>query len=408
MLFVTVIVILIIAYFVQRKLYRERTFENLTYSATLEADEVTVGDDVYMVESLTNEKVLPLPYIKVATRLPEGLAFRLVTEDGEKSREIFTDSIESMFVMKGRQRIRRRWRVSCKKRGIYALGDVHLVANDLIGFNPISHGIELPRSKGNTVTVLPAPVDLDRDFTSTRYFSGDVITPRSLLTDPMLRSGARDYTTLDPMNRINWKLTASHGHLMVNVEEYVQKVQSNVILNMTSQIIEHDPTVPENPEYIEYNITVAASLLERFTSENVPVRLIANTPPETIHADFIASDDDTGRNILITPAFCGKYGLLDAMRILATLEMKISMPVEKMLDYVVSNPHLFAENGNIVFVTAVLDERMIVFHREMLKRGIEVIFYVTTTNRVVALVPDDVKVFYRSYFDSYKVGAYHG
>jgi hypothetical protein len=306
--------------------------------------------------------------------------------------------------MKGRQRIKRRWRIACKKRGVYSLGDAVIVANDLIGFNPISKGLTVPKNKSTTVTVLPHSVDLERDFTSTQFFSGDIITNQSLHTDPMLRSGAREYTPLDPMNKINWKLTASHAHLMVNIEEYVQKIQSNVILNMCSQIIERGDEIPENPEFIEYNITVAASLFERFASENTPARLIANTPPETIHSDFIAGGSEIGRKILVTPPFVGKYGTLDAMRILAMFEMKFSMPVEKMLDYILANPHLFAENGNIVFVTSVLDERMMVFHSEMQKRGIEVIFYVTTSNRGINYIPENVKIFYRTYFDSYKVG----
>jgi hypothetical protein len=375
-----------------------------------------VGDDIYMFEEISNEKTLPLPYIKVATNLPEGLAFRLAVSEAKKAQgnsidsaetmitTKFASSIESMFVLKGHMRVKRRWRIACRKRGVYSLGDALVVANDLIGYNPISKGLSVPKSKSTTITVLPRSVDLDRDFTSTRYYSGDVITNHSLLTDPMLRSGAREYTPLDPMNKINWKLSASHGKLMVNLEDYVQKVQSNIILNMCSQIIERGNEVPENTEFIEYNITVAASLIERFASENVPVRLIANTPPETIHADFVASDTEIGRKILVTPSLVGKYGTLDAMRILASLEMKFSLPIEKLLDFILENPYLFAENGNIVLVTAVLDERMLQFHREMSKLGIEVIFYVTTSIRSTGVIPENVKIFSRTYFDSYKAG----
>ena len=92
------------------------------------------------------------------------------------------------------------------------------------------------------------------------------------------------------------------------------------------------------------------------------------------------------------------------MRTLAELQMKISMPIENLLDYVLSAPHLFAENGNIVLVTSVLDSRMMVFHEQMAKKGIEVIFYVTTSNRGIDTIPAGVKVFYRTYFDSYKGG----
>ena len=39
----------------------------------------------------------------------------------------------------------------------------------------------------------------------------------------------------------------------------------------------------------------------------------------------------------------------------------------------------------------------------MKRRGIEVIFYVTTSNRGTSQVPDDVAAFFRTNFDSYHV-----
>ena len=402
MLFIAIAITLAVLYFVQMRVYKKRTFDRLDYKVSLDSSEVTVGDDIYMFEELTNDKAMPLPYIKISTNLPVGLAFRLVKNENGRLSDAFMGSVESIFVLKGRQRIRRRWRIACRKRGIYSLGNATVVSNDLIGFNPISTVLRVPKSKSTTVTVLPAQADLERDFSSTDCFAGDILVKRSLLTDPMLRSGARDYTSFDPMSRINWKLSASHGKLLVNVEEYVTKFQSNVILNMCSQIIERSEDTPDNPEFIEYNITVAASLIGRLAAENSPVRLIANTPPETIHEDYRAGSDETGSKIMMTPPFTGKYGVLDAMRTLATLEMKYSMPVEKMLDYVYDHPSVFSENGNIVLVTSVIDGRMTLFYEQMKRLGIDVIFYVTTSNRGIDRIPDRMKVFYRTYFDSYK------
>ncbi|MGN1128707.1 MAG: hypothetical protein ACI4T6_07105, partial [Candidatus Flemingiibacterium sp.] len=121
-----------------------------------------------------------------------------------------------------------------------------------------------------------------------------------------------------------------------------------------------------------------------------------------IHEDYGGGSDDTGSKIMMTPPFTGKYGVLDAMRTLATLEMKYSMPVEKMLDYVYDHPSVFSENGNIVLVTSVIDGRMTLFYEQMKRLGIDVIFYVTTSNRGIDRIPDGMKVFYRTYFDSYK------
>ena len=408
--FIAAALVLIAAYFVQMRIFRRHVFDDLTFTEKLDETEVTVGDDIYLYEEITNDKGLPIPYLKATSTLPDGLVFRLTEISGAQDRkgrvvmDRFTPTVDSMFVVKGHQRITRRWRITCMKRGVYTLGGALVVSNDLIGFNPVSKQIDPPTGKSASVTVLPAPVDLEREFTSSRYFSGDVVVEKSLLSDPLLRAGVRDYTPGDPMRRINWKSTAAHGRLLVNVEEKVQKLQANIIVNMCSHMIEPDPEIPGAPEFIEYNITVAATLIGRFAAENVPVRLIANTPPETIHSDFTAGEDETGKKILVTPPFSGKYGVLDAMRVLAELKMLYSMPTEKLFDYILEEPGIFAESGNIVVVTAVFDGRMLVFHREMAKRGIDVIFYLTTTGRVYADIPPEVRIFYRTWSDSLKAG----
>ena len=410
--FIAAALVLIAAYFVQMRIFRDHVFDDLSFTEKLDETEVAVGDDIYLYEEITNDKGLPIPYLKATSTLPDGLAFRLTeftdkdTPDGKERtvRDRLTSTVDSMFVVKGHQKITRRWRIACMKRGVYTLGGALVVSNDLIGFCPVSRQIDPPTGKGASVTVLPAPVDLEREFTSSRYFSGDVVVEKSLLSDPLLRAGVRDYTPGDPVRRINWKSTAAHDRLLVNIEEKVRKLQANIIVNMCSHMIEPDPEVPGTPEFIEYNITVAATLIGRFASENVPVRLIANTPPETIHPDFTAGEDEDGKKILVTPPFSGKYGVLDAMRVLAELRMLYSMPTERLFDYILEEPELFAENGNIVVVTAVFDARMLVFHDEMTRRGIDVIFYLTTTGRVYADIPPEVRIFYRTWSDSFKAG----
>jgi UDPglucose 6-dehydrogenase len=81
----------------------------------------------------------------------------------------------------------------------------------------------------------------------------------------------------DPMNRINWNSTAAHGKLMVNVEEFTEQYQFNIILNMQSRSIELHPHEPSSPDYIEMCITVCASILDNISSHNIPVKLFANT-----------------------------------------------------------------------------------------------------------------------------------
>jgi len=400
MLFVSVIISLLLVYLFQVWLFNKHAFDDLDYRVTLSAEEVFVDEDIFMFEEITNNKNLPIPNAKVDTELPQGLMFRIHerTYKGKNvvSRDSYRQSIQSIFVLGSHKQVRRRWRVNCKTRGIYHPGSVIMVTNDLFGLNAQSKRFEVEPSKFNQIVVLPKAIDLDEHFTSSYYVSGEMPVRRSLISDPMRVSGMRDYTPYDPMNRINWKATAAHGKLMVNVEEYTQRHQFNIVLNMQARDIEHDPTVPSSFDYIEMCITVCASIFDKVSQENIPVRLFANTPPKTVGEEAV-SDDEIGSQILVTKPFQGKRDTISALRLLAALQMKISVPIEKMLDHISENVHAYANGGNIIIVSSYISERMIIFHDTLERQGIKVIFYVTTTNQNAVNIPKNIEVYYRNF-----------
>ena len=397
MLFLALLAAVLIVYIWQHKMYEKHTFEDITYNVSVSTEEAFEGEDIFIYEEITNDKFIPIPYAKVDTTLPDGLFFR-ITEYNDKPVDSLRQHIQSVFVLKSKEKIRRRWRVNCKTRGIYTIGGATLVSNDLFGLNPMSKGYACGPTKTNTVVVLPKTVDLEEHFTSSYYHSGDVIKNHSLLTDPLRIAGAREYTTFDPMNKINWKQTAVHGKLMVNSEEYTQRHRFNIMLNMNSRDIELNPVRPSDIPSIEACITVCASILDRISQENVPVRIISNTPPDAVHSDFRADSEGIGENILFTPPYEGKRDMITALRVLASIKTEMSCPVERMLDYILENHTAFAESGNLIIVSAYISERMIIFHDEMARNGVKVIFYITTTNRNAEIIPPHIEVYYKTYF----------
>jgi hypothetical protein len=402
MIVIAVLAAVLIIYLWQYAVYKKRALEDIEYSVSLSAEEVFEDEDVFLYEQISNNKTLPLPYVKVDTSLPAGLEFRLYESSGKggQRKDRLVPSICSIFVMRPHQSIRRRWRVHCKTRGTYSVDSAVIVANDLIGSNPQSRAFNIPASAKNRLVVLPKAVDLDKHFTSSKYHSGDVILPRSLLTDPLLRVGTREYTMSDPMNRINWMSTAVHGKLMVNVEEYTQRHQFNIVMNMQSRDIERAADTPSTPEFVEYAITVAASVFDLVSSDNIPVRLIANVPPEAIDPSFTADpDDENASKLLMTRQYCGKHDTIEALRLLAAMPMKISLPIERMLDVIAANPTYYSGGGNIVFISAYLSERMINFYDAMEKQGVKVIFFITTAHSNAINAPERVPVYFKTYFD---------
>lgn len=397
MWFVAILVSVFIVYLVQKRLYNADIFKGLEYNVRLNTEEVFVDEDIFMYEELTNNKNLPIPNAKIEMQLPDGMRYRLLeaSKAGAIKKDIHQQYMQSVFVLKSHQKVTRRWRVTCTRRGVFNLGSVMMVTNDLFGFNPQSKQINITPNKYNQIVVLPKIIDLDSNFTSSLYHSGDVLVQRSLLSDPLQISGTREYTPYDPMNRINWKSTAAHNKLMVNVEEYTQKHHFNIIMNMQARDIESDPKTPSVPEFVDSCITVCASIFDKLSSDNIPIRLIANTSPQSVGIEPY-TDDEIGSQILVTEPYRGKHDTINVLRLLSSIKYEISCPIERMLDVIIADPTAFSNSGNIVFVSTYLSERMVVFHDIMKKNNIRVIFYIMTTNQNAMYIPDEIEVYYKT------------
>ena len=399
MLIAALLAAMIAVYLLQYFLYRRHSFDGIRYDVTLSAAEVFEGEDIFLTEEIVNGAALPLPFVKVDTSLPDGLRYRLIDEERDGSRTgRFVSSVQSIFVLRPHEKIRRTWRVNCQTRGDYTVGCVMIVTNDLIGFNQCARQINVPRSAHNRIIVLPRTIRLEREFTSSRYLSGDITVHRSVVSDPLRPCGVREYTPLDPMNRIHWKSTAAHGTLMVNIEEFTQRHRFNLVLNMNSRDIERVPGPPSIPSYIEPCVTVAASILEAVADENIAVRLIANTvPPEADPAlsAAVSDSDEIGRDIFVSSPLAGRSDMLGALRLLASLPLHITVSVEKMLDHILLHPYCYAAGGNLIFISAYLSERMIHFARAMRQNGCEVLFYITGSTDNTPFIPEDISVCFR-------------
>ena len=163
MLIVAIFAGVLLAYLLQFQLYKKKAFEGLRYDVTLSADEVFEGEDVFLYEEIVNTRLLPVPFVKVDTSLPRGLRYCLIEKDEAGNRHgKFSESVQSIFVLRPYQKIKRTWRVNCKTRGEYSVGEVLVVTNDLIGFNhfcfevdDIFTTVERVRSAGYPIDIEP-------------------------------------------------------------------------------------------------------------------------------------------------------------------------------------------------------------------------------------------------------------
>lgn len=399
MLFVALILAAVALLFLEERYYSRHAWKDLDYSARLSAEEVFEEEDVYLYEVLSNQKSLPLPNLRAESELPEGLQFRLHGTEAERGKDRFSGSVRSVFVLHGNEQIRRRWRVTCRKRGVYRVGSVLLIAGDLLGLSQASKRITEPDEGWGCLTVLPRPIDLEEIFVPSAYLTGDAAAPRALLTDPMLLSGTREYTPLDPWNKINWKSTAVHDRLMVNIEDYTRRQRFLLLLNMQSRPIELHPSEPSDPAAIELGISVCATLLDRLSASETPVRMLINTDPDALASgrDAVSEPEiEGGGKAVLTREYRGRQDVLEALRLLAALPLQIGAPAEALWDHFASNAAWLADGGNVVIVSAYLDERMLILHDLLSRMGCHAVFYITGTTQNT-VIPEDVDVYFRAW-----------
>ncbi len=435
MIFIAAAAAVFAVLFIQYRFYKKHCFDHVVYSAAFSSDEVYAGDDIYLYEEISNTGRIPLPYIKIDSELPDGLFFTLIEEEregagegaGEKKKPAprgfrrsagaasaggesggpvrsvaggtrsvrYDRAVKSVFILRPHSKIRRRWRIICRKRGEYRMNGVVVTATDLLGFSTESKLIPPDDGRRSRVVVLTLPEELDGRFASSRYICGDAVSNICPVTDPLRIVGSREYAQGDPMNRINWKSTAVHGRLMVNREERTVRHRFSILLNMNSREIEQRPDTPSDIAAIERCNIICASVLSRIAAEDVPVRIFTNYPPDRFEGSEAVSADEIGSKIAAAGPYRGRRDLIFALRALAKMDMTISVPAEKMFDHIIANRELYRENENLVVISSYLDGRMINLKRAMEDSGVNVVFYIATTRNNIGEIPEDTDVYFR-------------
>ena len=139
--FVMILLIICAVVWAEGQFYRKNAFDKLEYRCFFSKDEAMEGDEIELVEEVSNGKFLPLPWLKAEISTSRWLDFAgsqsLVTEDSR--------FVPSFFMMKSRHRVVRRWKVKCLKRGEYHLDTVVLIATGPSGQRGPLHFRGTPR-----------------------------------------------------------------------------------------------------------------------------------------------------------------------------------------------------------------------------------------------------------------------
>ena len=338
--------ICLLAVWVQNRLYQKNAFKGLTYRCYLSKDQVFEGEEIELIEEIENRKWLPLPWFKSEITVSRWLDFA-GAQAQLTDRQRF---VPSFFMLKSYQRVNRRWKVKCLKRGEYSVEQIVLVTSDLLGASTLSQGAQA----GATVLVLPRPLDEDEVRVAPRSFTGDIVVRRSLLEDPFSISGVREYTQREPMNRIHWAATAREQKIMVYNNDSTSRQNVTVILNMQSREFEQHQVIDE--DVMELAIRICAGLFQSTLETGMPLRFITN------------ASTDGSRTTIFTNEYWGREHVESLWQLLARLQLQST---EDFTIFLGDSYHAVTST-DILLVTAYLNDRIVEFAARKRADGVRV------------------------------------
>ena len=241
----------------------------VSFERHLSAERAAFGEEIEIELAIENAKPLPLVWLDVQDEFPEELPVLGATiEPNEKSRRV---TFHTVFSAGPYERVRRRYRISCAKRGLFSFGPATLQTGDPFGFSrradliPGSNRlIVYPEIKTLVEFGLPAELPL-----------GERMPIRPLVEDPFSVEGIRPYLPGDHPRRIDWRASARTGEMQT--KRYERRASPSLAIFLDTNTFEHFWEGADS-KLMEHAITVAASVAVYGVDRGYQVGLTANAP----------------------------------------------------------------------------------------------------------------------------------
>lgn len=364
---IAIIVLVVIGIWIEIQIYKKKVLPHIIYNCEFSKDELIEGESLEIIEVVMNPSNLLVPCLKSEISTSKYLEFAgSVSTVNDKTR-----SLASLFAIRGKQKVKRAWKVNTLQRGAFKLEDITFVASDLFGCYHYSNIL-----KGNSeVIVLPRPIDVSGYIEKVQEVQGDRVVKRFILEDPFMIAGVREYTTRDNMSKIHWASTARHGELMVRNNEATSKKSLTILFN--NQLNGEQLKEPVHDERLEYGIRVVAGILEQTIQSSMPVSIMVN------------GAIDEREESLVTSQMWGQAHIHGLFTLLARVQPVFTEHFDKFL----GRYEALINSTEIIIVTCYIDESIVEFARKKQNVGIHVKVYLMSYE-ADSRYYEDVEVYY--------------
>ncbi|ENH98414.1 hypothetical protein J416_00464 [Gracilibacillus halophilus YIM-C55.5] len=254
-----VIVVLLVVIFLQGMVYSKWGLRGIRYQRHFKQTTAFEGETIEMVDEIENRKWLPVPWIRLESKMSPYLTISS-DQTNENKPDVFHRTLFSLMPF---QRIRRTHQLVAKRRGYYPLDTVSVTTGDVVGFGETFDSV----SASTAVTVYPKVISMDDIPLPSHSWFGDITVRRWIIEDPFLQKGVREYQYGDPLQAVNWKATARTNQLQINQKDFTADhhvmIYVNFDLNEDIRLPIHDEQV------IEKALSYAASLANTTIEEGM-------------------------------------------------------------------------------------------------------------------------------------------
>ena len=112
--------------------WRKNSLKQVVFERKFDKRVVFTGDSFYMDVSLTNYKLLPLPWIKITSDIPE--AFQILGQKIYKAKEKLNNEHTIITSLRSYEKLTRINEIKVNSRGYYSMLDVNISAGDYYGY----------------------------------------------------------------------------------------------------------------------------------------------------------------------------------------------------------------------------------------------------------------------------------
>lgn len=331
------------------RLWSRYALRRVTYERVLGEHRAFPGEEIELTVRLTNGKPLPAAWLRVEDRIPAHLAPDV--PHWQPSADARGGTLIHLASLLWYRRIAWRYKLLCRRRGIYTLGPARLSGGDPFGF----YARERPIPSADHLIVYPRILPIQEPSPLARQPLGDLRAGQPIFEDPSRTVGIREYRPSDALKRIHWKASARRQRLQVRVYEPTTTVQSVLVLGLEG----FGNSSIEEEERFELAVSAVASLASLGIAQRQAIGLLVN-----------GGLPDAGDYICLRPA-AGRDDLMRILEALACVTPVSSRPLPELL--LEENPRL-PWGASLMLVVGRVDEVLLEALRQLQRQGRRVSF----------------------------------